>query len=217
MTTIKYLTIIIISLLLGLRFTTVDRNYALFTPKASSLTPHIDNFKISQSFDLADDKLILFGTKTAPIRGVGLVLYDSKSKQTVFQDISTNDKDFIKPYFFKTTLPSDPIIFLCTTGAEYTYGVSIYTFHKNAIKSVGYMDVALNENPMDMFLNELYYPSALSTDPSPWTIININDSITTFSFSKPVSTDFQGQQQKNYKAGELTYQFKDGKLTMRTK
>lgn len=155
---------------------------------------------------MGDDKLILFGTKTAPKRGVGVVLYDSKSKRTVFQDISTGDEDFIKPCFFKTTSPSDPIIFLCTTGADYTYGVSIYTFHKNAIKNIGYMDIALNENP-----------NASSTDPGPWTLISINDAVTTFSFSKSVSTDFQGQQQKNYKAGELTYQFKDGKLTMRTK
>jgi hypothetical protein len=205
MTTIKHLTIVIISVLFGLRFISVDRNYVLFNPKASSLTPHIDNFEINQSFDLGDDKLILFGTKTAPKRGVGLVLYDSKSKQTVFQDISTGDEDFIKPHFFKTTLPSDPIIFLCTTGADYTYGVSVYTFHKSAVKNIGYMDIALNEDP-----------NASSTDPGPWTLINISDATTTFSFSKSVSTDFQGQKQKNYKAGELTFQLTDGKLTMRT-
>jgi hypothetical protein len=148
----------------------------------------------------------LFGTKTAPKRGVGLILYDSKSSQTVFQDISTGEEDFIKPHFFKTTSPSDPIIFLCTIGADCTYGVSVYTFNKNAIKNIGYMDISLNENP-----------NASSTDPSPWTLISTNDVTTTFSFSKSVSTDFQGQKQKNYKAGELTYQYKNGKLTMRTK
>jgi len=95
---------------------------------------------------------------------------------------------------------------LCTTGADYTYGVYIYTLTKSEMKNIGYMDVALNEDP-----------NSSSTDPGPWTLITNNDGQITFSFSKPVSTDFQGDKQKNYKAGELTYEYRDGKLTMRTK
>jgi hypothetical protein len=192
--------------LVGLSFITVDRNYFLFAPKTTALVPQINDFEIRQSFDIGNDKLILFGNATTSKKGVGLVLYDSKSKQTIFKDMRTGDEDFLKPHFFKTSAQTDPIIILCTTGADYTYGVYIYTLTKSEMKNIGYMDVALNEDP-----------NSSSTDPGPWTLITNNDGQITFSFSKPVSTDFQGDKQKNYKAGELTYEYRDGKLTMRTK
>jgi hypothetical protein len=76
----------------------------------------------------------LFGNATTSKKGVGLVLYDSKSKQTIFKDMRTGDEDFLKPHFFKTSAQTDPIIILCTTGADYTYGVYIYTLTKSEMK-----------------------------------------------------------------------------------
>ena len=178
----------------------------MFTPNISSLTPHIDNFEMRQSFDLGNDNFVLFGSTTTPKRNMTVLHYDSKKKRAVFKDISKGDEDFIKPYFFKTTFPSDPILILCTKGADYTYGVSVYAFNKNTFNNIGYMDIALNEKP-----------DSSTTDPVPWTQISINDDEIKFSFSKSVSTDFQGQQQKNYEAGQLTYHYRDGKLSMWTK
>jgi len=155
---------------------------------------------------MGNNQIILFGIRTSPHKGIGLIFYDNKLKQTLYEDFRDGDEDFINPHFFRTSLNSDPTIFLCSTGAEFTYGVSVYSFVKNAVKYIGHMDISLNENP---------YKSL--TDPGPYANMSVGDSSMTIRFSKSVSTDFQGLKQRNYTPGELTYQYKHGMLTMLTK
>jgi hypothetical protein len=207
MTKIKQLTFLIFIILIGFCFSQTNKNYILYTPKKCSETPYLDSFNISQSFDMNNNKFLLFGTKTTQQKnGIGIILYDAVSKQIIFEDISAGDEDFITPHFFRQKSAAEPIVFLSTIGADYTYGVSIYKFHKDNVSKIGFMDIALNQNPNES-----------STDPGPWTIISINDTSLNFTFSKSISTDFQGENQKNYNPGELSYQLKNEKLVKVTK
>lgn len=205
MSTLKNLVLLLFTTL-ALNFREPSRQYTLFSPGQQKLLEQNDSIKTATSYELSADLALVVGSKSGTPYKVGISLINRQTKQVHYQDFSTGDEDFISPYFFRTASPSDPIIILCSSGAGYTYGVTAYAFNKNKIEKLGYMPIALNENP-----------NTASTDPAPYTNISIQNNILSFSFTKPVCTNFQSQGQKNYAVGELKFVFKKGKLRMLNK
>ncbi len=202
MNTLKFLPII---LLVVFGFINLNHTYVLFRPKKTTSPPHLNNFVINQSAKLSDSKIIYFGRKTASPKGIGLILYDSKLKQIIYEDIRVGEEDYIKAHFYKSSLASDGIVILSSTGAEVTHGISIYLFANNNLINCGQMNVVLNENP---------YKSIL--DAGPYALIVKSDSAITFSFYKSVTSNYHGLNHKNHELGKLSYVYKNDSLTIKT-
>lgn len=183
-----------------------EREYKQYSIEEVTRDVKIDSFNIYKSFTWKNNDLLIFGSSSKLYRtGVGFVQYNTSTKKVKFNAIKEGgSEDFIVPYFFKTNDPLDPILMLCNVGADYTYGVRVYKMDNNKIHEIGQMNIAADTDPYEN-----------STDPVPFTTIITNGDSITFSFTKPIAIDFQGENEKAYKAGQLKYIYKDNKFIKR--
>jgi hypothetical protein len=180
------------------------RIYEIFNLREVTSNFELDSFKIFKSFDGPHNDIISFGVSTKLTKtGVGFIQCDKKSHSVKFNAVwEDGSEDFILPHFFTTKETRDPILLLCTVGAEFTYGVRVYSLEKVKTTLIGNLPIALDTDP---YTN--------STDPVPHTTITAAGDSLTFSFSKTVAKDFQGQTHKTFKPGHLSYVYKNGQLT----
>ena len=193
MKTICLLTGVLISIFQSIVLGQTLHEYSEIKPERSNLVIKIDSFTVSEAFKLSNSSILIFGRSTNLFQSsIGIIQYDILKNVMIYKDFCKGEEDFMRPHFFKSNSKNDPVLLLCNVGADYSWGVLIYSIKNEKIKKIGYMDVSLkaDENEYD--------------DPVPYAKITRCGRTSTISFSREVATNWQNDHMKFYDPGKIT-------------
>jgi len=191
------LTGILISIIQSVALGQTFNEYSEYKPDHSNIDIKIDSFNVSEAFKLSTSSILIFGRSTNLFQSsIGIIQYDILKNVMIYKDFCKGDESFFKPHLFKIDGKNDPVLLLCNVGADYSWGVLIYSIKNDKIKKIGYIDVSLkaDENEYD--------------DPVPYAKITRYGKTSTISFTREVATDWQNDNMKLYDPGKITYEIK---------